>query len=102
MKENVRLYEYKIAVTEVTFVLQYLPESMKSKIPKKFLNFLKENSISNYNPKFDFSYGLCNVNLTKKAKAILAVIYRNYICTEEEKSILIKYCIKTKNYIKKK
>lgn len=77
--------EYKIAATEVLSVLEYLPQSEVDKIPNKFKEFLKENSLVTYKPNFDFSLGLDKIELKHKAKLLLAMIYRSYICSEEER-----------------
>ena len=76
--------EYKIATTEVLSILEYLPQSIVDKIPNKFKEFLKENSIPDYNPRFDYSLGLDKIHLKHKTKLLLAMIYKNYICSEEE------------------
>lgn len=86
MDEVVISNEYRKSVTEVIYILKYLPEHTVSKIPIKFMDFLNEHSISDYKPNFDFSQGLDKVMLSNKTKALLAMIYRNYICTEEERA----------------
>lgn len=85
MSYTVCTNENSIAITEVLHILKYLPDSLTSNIPTKFLNFLNENSIPDYKPDFDLSKGLDNVKLKHKTKILLAIIYRNYICSEQEK-----------------
>lgn len=85
MKEVSVSEEYKIATTEVLSILEYLPQSEVDKIPNKFKEFLKENSLSAYKPNFDYSLGLDKIELKHKTKLLLAMIYRNYICSEEER-----------------
>lgn len=77
--------EYKIATTEVLSILEYLPQNEVDKIPNKFKEFLKENSLSAYKPSFDYFQGLDKIELKYKTKLLLAMIYRNYICSEEER-----------------
>ncbi len=88
MKNNIQTREYRLATTEVKYILDYLPKKMKTSIPVDFLKFLDKQSIPDYNPNFDFSQGLDKLKLSRKTKALLAMIYRNFICSEEEK---IKY-----------
>lgn len=76
--------EYKIATTEVLSILEYLPQSEVDKIPNKFKEFLKENSLSDYKPSFDYSLGLDKIELKHKTKLLLAMIYKNYLCSKEE------------------
>lgn len=85
MSYTVDTNENSVAITEVLHILKYLPDSLTSNIPTKFLNFLNENSIPNYKPDFDLSKGLDNVKLKHKTKILLAIIYRNYICSEQER-----------------
>lgn len=80
-----REVEYNISATEVLYIIKYLPENLVEKIPDKFINFLKEHSIDGYNPNFNFSQGLDKVELKEKTRALLAMIYRKYICSEEER-----------------
>ena len=85
MNYTVVTKEYKVAITEVLYILNYLPNSLTSNIPTNFLNFLNKNSIPNYNPNFDLTKGLDNVKLKNKTKILLAIIYREYICSEQER-----------------
>lgn len=77
--------EYKIATTEVLSILEYLPQREVAKIPNKFKEFLKKNSFFDYKPNFDYSLGLDKIELKHKTKLLLAMIYRNYICSKEER-----------------
>ena len=85
MNYKVDTNEYKVAITEVLYILKYLPKSLTSNIPTNFLNFLNSNSIPDYKPDFDLSKGLDNVKLKYKTKILLAIIYREYICSEQER-----------------
>lgn len=84
MNRSIIANEYIISVTEVLDILKYLPGDIVSKIPAKFMKFLEENSIPSYKPKFDYSHGLDKVAFSDKTKALLAMIYREYICSKEE------------------
>ena len=86
MKNNVEISEYRIAATEVVYILDYFSEEFKANIPTNFLKFLNEQAIPEYNPNFDFSHGLDRLELRNKTKTLLAMIYRNYICSEKEKT----------------
>ena len=85
MKNNVEISEYRIAATEVVYILDYFSEEFKANIPTNFLKFLNVQAIPEYNPNFDFSHGLDRLELRNKTKTLLAMIYRNYICSEKEK-----------------
>ena len=102
MMKNVNVSEeYKIATTEVLSILEYLPQSEVDKIPEKFKEFLKKNSLSDYNPCFDYCLGLDKIELKHKTKLLLAMIYKNYLCSEEEQSEYHKIlCQNEENYQK--
>lgn len=97
MSYTVGTNEYSVAITEVLYILKYLPKDMTANIPTNFLNFLNENSIPDYKPDFDLSKGLDNVRLKHKTKILLAIIYRNYICSEQERLDYDKILLQNEN-----
>lgn len=97
MSYTVGTNEYSVAITEVLYILKYLPKDMTANIPTNFLNFLNENSIPDYKPDFDLSKGLDNIRLKHKTKILLAIIYRNYICSEQERLDYDKILLQNEN-----
>lgn len=85
VKIDVVSEEYKIAATEVLDIVEHLSLNATNKIPLQLLEFFKEVSMEDYKPEFDYSGGLEKINFTPKTKALLAMIYRNYLCSEEER-----------------
>ena len=85
VKIDVVSEEYKIAATEVLDIVEHLSLNATNKIPLQLLEFFKEVSMEDYKPEFDYSSGLEKINFTPKTKALLAMIYRNYLCSEEER-----------------
>lgn len=79
----------KRAVSEVLEILNSSEKSIVEKIPESFINFLKENSEIGYEPKIDFSKDNWEETIQNDAKAILALIYRDYIVSPEERKLLI-------------
>lgn len=77
--------EYSKAVVEVLNILRKLPSSEINKIPKKLLKFFTEVASEDYKPQLDFSQELDKIELMEKTKDILAMLYRNYWCSEEER-----------------
>lgn len=75
-----------IAASEVLEVLNNTDISLISKIPYKVLNFLQVKS-NEYEGKIEFSEGtISEQNISEDAKAVLAVIYTDYFCDDEEKT----------------
>ncbi len=80
--------DYADAYSEVLEVLKYIPESDYKKIPIATIQLLEANS----NEKSEFTYNLAlpfdKQNISKDAKIILAILYRNCWIKEEDKAQL--------------
>lgn len=81
--------EYRQALFEVYKILENTDEEIKNKIPEKFIKFVKENMDTNY--KFELEKGkeLVSQNLKSETKQIIALIYKYYICGEEERKKIV-------------
>lgn len=77
--------DYREAISETLEILQFADEEIINKIPLEVLQKLNSQKSITYIPKFKEIEGVSEEKISKKAKAILAVLYRDYICTEEEK-----------------
>ncbi len=79
MEKNKRISkEYCLAVTEILVILERFPKELTEKIPMKLMNFFRQIKLEDYEvPE--------NTELSNKAKALLAMLYRNYLCSETEK-----------------
>lgn len=80
---------YREAFTEVNEILKYLSEDLLKKIPKGFIDNIKENMSTSYVLKYDNTKGINEQNLKQETRAILSVIYRDYICNEYIKKEII-------------
>lgn len=76
---------YKSAFKEVSEILKYMDEELVNKIPTKFITFLQENMSKEYDFKINENVALEEQNISREAENILALLYRNYWATEEEK-----------------
>ena len=74
--------EYSEAATEVLAILNNTEIEAVNKIPKKFIKFLKENCSKTYEPKFDNSKSIKELNLKPKTQALLGLIYLKYWADE--------------------
>ena len=81
--------EYRQALFEVYKILQNTDEEIINKIPEKIMKFVKENMDTNY--KFELEKGkeLVRQNLKSETKQIIALIYKYYICGEEERKKIV-------------
>ena len=81
--------EYKKALFEVYKILENTDKETREKIPRKFINFLKENMDENHEFKLEEKKELTNQNLMTETKQIIALIYRDYLCDEKERKELL-------------
>ena len=82
---------YQKAFTEVYEILNYLDEDDYNKIPKNIINALKENRNTEYNFFVDESIPFYEQDLLEETKAILFILYRDYLANSEMKDKIIKF-----------
>ncbi len=80
----------KRAISEVIAILNHTDKEIVEKIPEKFIKFLFENADKEYNPTIDFYNNNWDDTIEEDTKAILAIIYRDYIVLENERIELLK------------
>lgn len=73
------------AVSEVIEILKHTDKKIVEKIPQKLIDFLFENEDKDYRPNIDFNDENWEKNIEEDTQAILALLYRDYIVSEEEK-----------------
>ena len=83
--------EYAIAYKEVFEILKYIPKEDYNKIPSEKIELYKAIQEKNYNFKYNPSKTLDEQNVSKRAKAIIALLFRDYWATDiQRKKILEK------------
>lgn len=80
----------KRAFSEVIQILNHTDKEITEKIPQKFIDFLFKNTDDDYMTNINFNDDNWSNTITDDTKAILAMIYRDYIVSEDEKLELIK------------
>ena len=85
--ENV---EYTIAYKEVFEILKYIPNADYNKIPKEKIELYKTMQDKNYNFKYNPSKTLDEQNVSKRAKAIIGLLFRDYWATPEQREKIIR------------
>lgn len=80
---------YSQAFTEVLEVLKNSEKSIISKIPVNFIDFLNKYKDKNYMVEIDFSDENWDDKVKKETQALLALIYRDYIVSQEERERLL-------------
>lgn len=69
--------EYEKSFTEVYYIINQMDDSLKKKIPKQVIETIFD--------KMDKGYIPLGNELSEEGKALLSVIYSEYLCTDQEK-----------------
>lgn len=85
---------YRKSFKEVYDILENTENELLSKIPTKFMNFIKDNMDNNYKTNIAQNVDIDKQQLLKETEAVLSLIYRSYWATDEEKQ---EFAIKDKN-----
>lgn len=80
--------EFAEASAEINEILKYMPDEELKKIPSKLRDFFKEVASKDYVTNINPDLPLDKQQIKEKTKDIIALIYRNYWCSEEERKEL--------------
>lgn len=83
--------EYANACTEVLEILKYISKEDYNKIPKSKIDFYKENSNKDYSFTYNPRLTLDEQNVSKMAKGIIAILFRDCWATETQRNKIIAY-----------
>lgn len=76
------------AFSETYDVINHMSKEMQEKIPKSFINLIKENRDLDYKVNIDYSKDI-KEQLLKETKTILSLVYRDYLCSSEKRKELL-------------
>ena len=76
---------YSEAAVDVLCILKYTNKTDVKKIPKNFINFLKQHSADNYTSTINENTSFSEMNFKKETKDLLGIIYRNWWASPDEK-----------------
>lgn len=74
----------KVAV-EVNSIMENMSIEILKKIPEKVQNLFKENASKTYTFSYDKTKSLEEQEIMDKTRGVIALLYRDYICDENEK-----------------
>lgn len=93
--------ELSNAAVEVNSLLDNVSEEILNKIPFRFLTYLKEIESYDYYFEYDKTKTLEEQGFSKDALKLIGLIYKDYLCNEEEKNeyinILKQYVLDEEN-----
>ncbi|WP_305133020.1 hypothetical protein [Thomasclavelia cocleata] len=81
--------EYSNAYVEVLEILKCIPTRDYNKIPKSKIELFVTNANSNYKFNYDLDKTLDEQNVSKIAKGIIAILFRDYWATDEQRQKII-------------
>lgn len=93
--------ELSEAAVEVNCILEYSSQDIIAKIPKNFINFLKEISSKTYKFNYDNNKSLNEQNVKPETRGLIAFIYQDYICDKDQKNEYIIKCKEVEELIEK-
>ena len=76
------------AFSETYDVINHMSKEMQEKIPKSFINLIKENRDLDYKVNIDYSIDI-KEQLLKETKIILSLVYRDCLCSKEKRQELL-------------
>lgn len=79
--------EYREAFSEVEQILNLMPTNLSNKIPARFKNIISSEKSKTYTPRISEPFEECE--LKEETTIILAVIYRDFLCSKEEREELL-------------
>lgn len=75
--------------SEVYDIIYHMEEELFNKIPKNFIDLMKQNRDENFEVNIDYSKSINDQDLQRGTRVILSLIYRDYLCSEEQRKTLI-------------
>lgn len=80
--------EYKQTLSEIDIILKYISEDNLGKVPIKLRKYISENKAEDYVPDIKQEIPINEQEIKRDTLALLAIIYREYLCDSERKKIL--------------
>lgn len=77
--------ELSEAAVEFNCILENSSKTIIEKIPIKFLDFMKDIASKTYEFNYDKSKSLNEQNLKPETRGLIALVYQDYICNENER-----------------
>ena len=79
---------YTNAFSEVYTIINILSEELTKNIPTQLLELIEKERNKDYDFKYNDSLPIDEQDISSEAKAILTLIYRDYLCDSDEKKEL--------------
>ena len=77
------------AFSEVYSIINHLDNNLYKKISDNFIKMIENNRDLKYDVDIDYTKNINEQNLLHETRVILSLIYRDYLCTKEEREKII-------------
>lgn len=81
--------EYANAYSEVLEILKNISKEDYEKVPSEKIDLFEKNANKNYNFQYDVNLTLDEQNVSKRTKAIIAILFRDYWATPEQREKIL-------------
>lgn len=81
--------EYRNAYSEVLEILKYISKEDFEKLPNNLINFFKDNANKDYVFFYNSNKTLQEQNVSKTARYIIALLFRDYWATQTQKEKIL-------------
>lgn len=88
--------------SDISIIIKMMSPYMQSRISNNFIQFIEENKDPSYHSSIDATLPLKNQNLSHNTQVLLALIYRDYLCSKTERENFISKQIENQNKISEK
>ena len=75
--------------SEVYDIIYHMEEELFNKIPKGFIKMVQQNRDENFVVNIDYCKSINDQELQRGTRVVLSLIYRDYICSKEEREEII-------------
>lgn len=90
--------DYNEALVEVLEILNFLEDEDRKKIPDDLIKFFEENKSKTYVANITYEEDINKLNLKDKTRQILAGLYLDYLCTDENEKNEYKKVLRNQKY----
>jgi len=81
---------YSKAYADIYYILGCLDDEYKKKIPKKLIDFFRDNAEPYYLSDIDITKPLIEQNISQETEQLICLLNLNYWCDQNEKQELLK------------
>lgn len=81
--------EYANAYTEVLEILKFIPKTDYNKIPQDMIKVFSDNQNKNYIFNYNPLQSLDDQNVSKKAKLIISILFRDYWAQDNQRAKIL-------------